>query len=445
MEMYEAAAREIANQVVAEPARLARVVSCNPVPAGFDEACARSSLGSFGRLALRRALTPSEVDRYLGLWRGVSEKQTFTEGARAVISAILQSPKFLYRVEYGASTTTGARRYTGQEIAARLSYLLWNTTPDAALLDAADKGELSTDEAVRARATAMLASPRARAGLRDYFAEYLNLQDFGLTPEAARGLEPTLAAAMREQALSDFESLVFDQGAPFTDLLTSTTTRVNATLAEYYGLPAPGGSGLASVNVPADNARAGLLTFGAFLVNLGNGQTTQPVRRAKFIREMVLCQPVIQPPEEVNTTLPMVDPTTPRTTRQRLEQHLTDGACKGCHASLDPLGLSFEIFDALGRTRTTELGLPIITAGNLDGQPFEAPRDLAELLAERPEAKSCAVTRLYRYASGAVEDVDDSARLAPVNAAYADSNGKLRDVLLSYIGSSLFTTVSDPQ
>ena len=442
--MFETVAMQIAGQVVGDPARLARVVSCTPVPAAFDEACARSSLTSFGRLAFRRALTASELDRYVGLWQTVADKQTFTEGARAVVSAILQSPKFLYRVEYGASAA-GQRRYTGQEIAGRLSYLLWNTTPDAALLAAADNGELDTDAAVRAKATELLASPRARAGLRDFFAEYLFLQDFGLSPEASRSLEPAVAAAMREQALSDIESLVLDQDAPFTDLLTSTTTHVNATLANYYGFPAPSGAGFTSVTVPEGSPRAGLLGSGAFLVKLGNGLSTKPVRRAKFIREMVLCQPVLQPPADVNTTLPMVDPTAPRTTRERLEQHLVDPVCKGCHATLDPLGLSFEIFDEVGRTRTTELGLPIVTAGSFDGQAFEDPRGLAQLLAATPDAKSCAVARFYRYASGAVEDPNDRARIAPLNAAYTNSNGKLRDVLLNFVGSPLFTTVSDPQ
>lgn len=445
VEQFELAAQQVAAQVVADAARFGRVIACAPAPRAFDSACARRSLASFGRRVFRRPLTDAEVDRYEGLWRAAAAPAGFAPGAAAVVSALLQSPKFLYRTEYGQPVAgTATRRYTGYELASRLSYFLWNTTPDDALLEAAARGALDTDDGIRATAEAMLISPRARAGLDDYFAELLRLDDFGLADEASRNLPPSLAAGMRRQALLDLDDIVFDRDATFSELVEGTTTHVDAELARHYGLPTPTGTGFVRVTLPQDGPRTGFLTFGAFLVKSGNGLKTSPVRRGKLIREGLLCQAVPPPPPNVDASIPELDPSAPRTTRQRLEQHRSQAGCSGCHALMDPLGLPFEIFDASAKLRATENGLPIDPSGELDGQPFATPRGLAHLLATSPKLDACTVSRLYRYASGAASDADDDRRLAPLREAFRASGGRLRALILAYVGSALFLQASDP-
>lgn len=444
VEQFESAAATLAAQIMADEARRAKVISCSPVPAAFDEACATTSVTQLGRRVFRRPLEQAETDRYVTLWRTLSDLSTFSFGAEGVVSAMLQSPKFLYRVEYGQPQAgESARRYTGYELASRLSYLLWNTTPDDDLLDAADRGDLDTDEGVAARAEAMLDSPRSRAGLRDFFAEFMYLKDFGVNAAASRTLSPELATAMREQALRDAEEIVFDSDTRFSELLDGTQTHLNGELAAHYGIPGPTGADFERVTLP-DGERVGLLGTGAFLVRQGNGEETSPVRRGKVILESFLCTTVPSPPAGVVPVIPEFDPNVPRTTRERLETHRNHAQCLGCHVAMDPLGLALENFDATAKFRTTDNGLPIDTSGEFDGQSFEGLRELATLLADSPRVAACTVTRFFRYASGAPESVADAQRLASLQSTFSEGGGRLRPTILAYLRSSLFTQASDP-
>jgi len=220
------------------------------------------------------------------------------------IAALLQSPNFLFRVEVGALIAAGqnGRDYTSLEMASRLSYALWNSTPDEALLAAGERGDLATEEGVRREAERLLASPRARGAVREFFSDMLRLSSLSNLPQN-RSLFPqmsdTIGAAMREGTLRSLERQLLDEEAPYRSIFDSRTTFVNAELASLYGVPAPTSGQFAAVTLPADGRRVGLLGEGSILAVTSHGHASSPTVRGRFIREALLCQSIPAPPPSV--------------------------------------------------------------------------------------------------------------------------------------------------
>ncbi len=444
VEKYVEAAYLLAEQTFLDQVKRTELLACTPTIA--DDECTRSYIVDFGRRAFRRPLEGDEVARYLTLATMVTtETDDAWQGVSYVTAAMLQSPNFLYRLEYGEpSKPRGARRLTSYELASRLSYALWDTTPDDALLDAAKEGELDSVAGLRRQAERLLASPRARTAMRTFFAEYMHLRDFGLPDsERSKGIAQSLAAAMREETLLSMERTVFDDKSRLLDLFASTTTYLNAELAEHYGLPAPS-QDWGVVELPPDGPRSGLLSRSAFLVTHGDGNKTKPVARGKFMREVLLCTSVPPPPEGVIASLPEPDPNTKATVRERLAEHRANPSCQGCHTLMDDLGLAFETFDALGRVRTEEYGLRIDPAGVLDGEPFDDARALSNLLANHERADDCFVRTVYRQVLGEVEGAKQSDAIAALLARNREEGGRLDQLFLALVESELFRTVIAP-
>ncbi len=451
VEQFELGALSLAAQWFTDPGRYGRVVPCAPSGA-LDAACARSAIVWFGRVAFRRPLTDAEVTRYLVLWDGGARATSnFHRGIEQVLAGMMQSPKFLYRTEYGQPAGSGTRRYTGYDTAARLSFVLWNTTPDAQLLDAAGAGELDRREGVRAHAARLAGSSRARTGLRAFFADLMNLGELGdpgsegvPRPEVGGAVPGPLAAAMREEVLRNWESATFDERLDVSELLRSRSTFVNRSLAQHYGLPATAATGYERITLPETSPRAGMLTRGALLVRGTSGTESSPVRRGKFARERLLCQPVPAPPGDVNTMLDPVDPNKPHTARQRLERHATDGGCRSCHRAMDPIGLALENFDATGRFRSTDHGLTIDPSGDLDGQPFRDAAQLGERLAQHEALGPCLVTSFYRHATGQTVRTQEQVVVDRLSERFNGSGRKLRDLVLDLITSEVFLHATGP-
>ncbi len=252
VQQYETSALEVSQWAVADANRRSALVGCQPA-GPMDSACAQSFLSRFGRLAFRRPLVDSEVNRYLALFATAAD---FWSGIQLVVAGMLESPKFLYRDELGVPSPANPSQLQvqGYPMASRLSYFLWGTQPDDALLDAAGQGDaLSSQSSISAQVTRMLASPKARAGLRQFFYESLDLQDMGVLGD------PTLASDLHEEALSLVDDIVFSRNAAWEELFTSTYTFLNQEPREVLRFAGAGRNGIREGQSAGCVAASGLL------------------------------------------------------------------------------------------------------------------------------------------------------------------------------------------
>jgi hypothetical protein len=440
---FDDAALGVTALVFNDTAKRSALVGCAPTVTLATDPCVRAFVVSFGRRAWRRPLETAEVERYVGIVATLAPMADVWTGLRYAVAGLLESPWFLYRVELGEPDPAMKYplRFSSYEVAERLSYFLTDTTPDGPLLDAASRGETLTDAGLAAQAARLAASPRSHAAVSRFFREYLStdalstlVKDGTVFPKAT----PTLAAALRDEVDATTTDLVFTRHADLRDLLDNHQTFVNAELAALYGLPANTAKGTALVpaTLPDTGVRQGLLGMGAFLALNARTNRTSPTLRGKFVREQLLCEPIQPPPANVAAAFDMAAPAANQTLRQRLEPHITNAACSGCHALMDPLGFAFEHFDALGAYRANEGGLPIDDSGTVDGHTFTGPRELAAVLRGMPEVTTCLTKQIYRYATGHLE-IDGEAPVVAGIGARAQTAG---NAFLDYLTA---TTMSD--
>jgi hypothetical protein len=385
------------------PEKRDALVGCVPAD-DTDEACFRSFVTSFGRRALRRPLTAGEIDRYAGLIAEAEQTGDFYAAVEVALRAFLQHPEFLYRIEIGTpvSDAPGVFRLGDYEMASRLSYFLWGTTPSVAILDRADAGEIRTPDQIADLAHEMLTDERARARVGRFHALWLGYEQLSHGPE--------LSAAMRAETQALIDRVVFDEGLPWQDLLRAEETFVDATLAELYGLPAPA-NGPAWVDY-GDTGRRGLLSQGSFLSAATAVDDTSPIQRGLLIRTRMMCMDIPPPPPGVD-----IDNTEPEAGQCKDEFYrvtLGQPACAGCHDFMNPIGLGLEQYDNRGAFRTHEKDIPsceIPGDGAVDGQPFSGPAELSSLLLESGTLNACVTRQLYRFATGRSE-------LAPIDEAF---------------------------
>ena len=442
VESYEEAALILAEQALRTSERQARLVPCQPTGVG-DRACAEQAVTQIGQALWRRPLSADERERLTTL--AISAAATygdFFEGLEAAVAAMLQSPWFLYRIELGEEDpdAPGTRRFTGWDLASRLSYFLWNTTPDAELLRAAEAGELSTDAGLRAQAERLLASPRAREGVRNLFSEQFHLHELDYQTKDAASFEhysSELGADAREETLRLLEHIVFDVDADFRDAMTTRTTFINPRLAALYDVPAPSLDGFAQVNLPEGEQRAGLLGHASLLSLNSHPIASSATLRGYFVRTVLLCQQIPPPPVNVDTSIPEPSGMT-RTLRDRVAEHLEDPSCAGCHDLVDPIGLGLENFDALGRWRDTDNGAMIDPSGELDGAAFLTPDALGAAVRDHEDFAPCVVKTTLRYALGRRASFGERGVRNELEARFARSGYRVKPLLLEVVMSPMF-------
>jgi hypothetical protein len=448
---YQVAIEAATAQVFADTKRRDALVGC--VPQGIsDTACFRSFIERFGRLAWRKALTPAQLDRQTAL--ATTLAQTFgnpTDGLRATTNALLASPNFLYRLERGEPEAgTSFWRFNGYEMASRLAYFLTDSTPDDALLQAAERGLLATADGVRAEAERLIqggAEAPGRESVRNFAKELFRLEIV-----AARAKDPSFLAytpglqqAMVREVPAMFEDLVFEQGAPATNFFTTRTTYVNADLAKLYGVDATGltSNSWVKVSLPANGPRAGYLGTGAFLSEFANQKEGSPTQRGKFIRTALLCEVIPDPPANAATNLEDQPGDVHRTRRDKLAAHREQGgACTGCHALMDPLGLPLENFDAIGAYRETDGGLALDLSGDLDGVAFNGPAELGQLLSQNEKVASCLVRNFYRYATGVLEATGQEPAIEQLTTQFEAQGKDMRKLIVDLVASDGFRLVA---
>jgi hypothetical protein len=363
---------------------------------------------------------------------------------RRVVTTLLQSPLFLYRVEKGVAVPgTSLHKLTGHEVATRLAYLLWGTMPDGDLLRAAGAGELETRAHVATHARRLLADPRARATVRRFYEQWLDLRllpelgkEKSVYPEFGRDTPKLLY----EELLRFVDYATWEADGRFETLLLSPVTFVNGRLAKFYGLR--GIEGEAWVRVEDDKRRrAGILTSGGFMAMHAKRQESHPIKRGLMLREQLLCQIPPPPPDNVNIQLPKTSQALP-TLRDRLEEHRLDVGCAKCHRLFDPLGLAFEHYDGAGRFRTQDNGKPIDASGKLvssdvDGD-FSDGIELIERLARSAQVRECFVRQWFRFAYGRTESKEDACTINELVAAFDAAAHDVRELLVALTQTDAF-------
>jgi hypothetical protein len=437
IDLYAQAALMIAKEVFSSDRRKT-IVPCEP-KTQLDPACLNTFLKTFGRRVFRRPLSDAEIHTYTTLAAQVGISDPWSS-LQYVTAALLQSPNFLYRVELGerAPERPGWFRYTGYEIAARLSLLLRNSAPDLQLLAAAERGELDTAEGVMAAAERLLDDQMlTERMLEELYSEYLDLplldQAHFPTEMDPRG---TLGQSMREDVLETIKRIALREQGDMRTLFTTSSFMVNTDLAALYGIDAPPAK-LENVTLSDGSPRAGILTTGALLTLYGRPNRTSPTLRGLFVRQRLLCGTVPPPPPGI----PAIQDTgeAGATIREQLAEHRANPTCAACHQSMDPIGLGMEDFDQFGRYRETyEDGQVVEASGELDGETFTGARQLGALLAENPRATACLVRQLYRYASARLEVASEQQTLNELNQAFSASGYQLRPLLVALVGSDGF-------
>lgn len=424
----ETLAQKTSEALLAQPSLRDSVVGCAP-KGPDDAACFRSFITTFGRRAYRHPLPQSEIDELMTLQSLAVESGDFYTGVDSVLRVVFQDPQFVYRVEIGAPIEgqPGAAKLPGWEVATRLSYFLWGSTPDDALLDAAAQGKLGDATGIAAEAKRMLADRRARARFERFHALWLGYDKPALTP---------LTQAMRKESDALVDRVVFDEQRTWTDLFTSNEAWLDDTLASHYGMLPPGKPGWVDVS---QVSRAGVLSEASFLSVANKFSDTSPTQRGKFIQERILCTPIPPPPPNVKADAPPSG--TAVCKADRYAEH-RQGGCQGCHALLDGVGNGLEQYDEVGRFRKVEKDAPqcaIDGRGEVPGVgTFKGPAELGALLAGSPLLDTCLVKQIFRFANGQRETADDDAIVQHVLAKFLASGARFEELLLAFVTEDAF-------
>ena len=304
-----------------------------------------------------------------------------------------------------------------------MSYLLWGSAPENALLDAAASGALDRGEERRAQATHMLTDARARAQVDRFHALWLGYERMALQAD--------LVQRMRAETAALIGRVVFEQPRSWLSVFDSSETFIDATLATHYGLSVTAPTQPAWIDV-SSSGRRGILSHGTFLSSVSNPGDTSPTKRGKLIRERLMCQTIAPPPPDVKADTPP-DTTVAECKWDQYAAHRSKARCTGCHSQMDPVGFGLENFDRAGRYRTHDDGKPqciIEGKGELVGYgTFQGPAELAGLIKSAGGVSACAVRYLLQFATGHTLDEADDARLSSLAQRF-DAEGQRFDTLL---------------
>lgn len=391
--------------------------------------CGLRSALNLARRAFRRPLRPAESALFEQLFAAGLAPQA---ALRQAVELILQSPQFLYLSDAPDADRPidGAAALDPYALAARLSYFLTDTAPDAALIAAAEAGELETRAQIAAHARRLVADPRARRTLTAFHRDWLDvwrLQNTTRDPERYPAFGPHVVDAMLTELDLYVGEVVWAGDGRFDTLLYGDVTWVDRSLAAIYGLPDPG-EGWHRVRLADD--RPGVLTRSAFLAAHAYAGSSSPVQRGAFVLHDLLCE-TLSPPADVNMDLPEPSEAAP-TIRERLEQHWTSPACAACHTRIDPLGFAFEHFGALGEWRDTwEDGTPIDDTGEFEeAGAFDGAAQMIAAVGAAEAVRACYATRWFEYAVGRPAEPADTCAVQTLTARFAESDGDIRNLLV---------------
>jgi hypothetical protein len=408
------------------------------------ELCATEILTELARRALRRPLTElgPNIETLLTFYRSGAEQNGFVTGIQHALARLLVDPQFIFRFEREPVGLDEGAVYPLDdfELASRLSFFLWSSIPDDALLLRAAGGELGVPGALESEVLRMLGDSKAEALVQNFASQWLGLRTLDSLNPVSRDYDANLRLSFERETRLLFASLL-EQDRSVVDLLTADYSFVDERLARHYDIPNIRGSRFRRVDLEG-TGRRGLLGHGSILTGTSSPTRTSPVIRGAWILENILGTPPPSPPPGVESNLdePLVGVERVLSQRQRLERHRADPSCAACHQIIDPLGFSLENFDLTGRWRETDRGAPIDASGMLwDGTALNGPEGLRRALVERQDLFVQTLTeRLMTYALGRGLEHYDMPAVRGIVERAAEDDYRLSAILLGIVESVPF-------
>jgi len=428
------------------------IVGCPPSGASGEKACFDAFVDTFAQRAFRRPLDGGERERLGAYYSSMRATYDFNETMRLVVNGIVQTPQFLYRVEYGDGSGSKIK-LTGYEVASRLSYLFWDSMPDADLFAAAADGVLDTPSGVEAQVLRLVKDTRSASALGQFGREWLDIgriESFAEDKDVAvfPGFDKTVAADMKAGLGMYIDETLLGEGGGLKTLLTSNVGFVSAKTAAIYGVGAPAGAGLQRVELNAAE-RKGLATQPAILAGLAARSEHSPIKRGVWMMSHIMCQPAPPPPVDLNTKEPAPAPGSNLTKRERtVMEHEAVALCKSCHVQIDGIGFGFEGYDAVGKYRTTEkvadgsmkavdTSAVIKETGDMDGD-YASGIEMIDAIARSEQVAQCFVEHFYRYAlSRSVVD-EDGCNIARITDQTVANQGDFAGMLNGLVKTDTF-------
>lgn len=423
-----------------------RLIRSTPAAGADREAvldAARSNLSALLPRAFRRPVEAETVERYVQIVEMVlDDGGSFERAMQVAVQAVLVSPRFLFRLEADPQAPETVRELDDWELATRISYFLWSGPPDDELFAAARAGKLRDTQELERQIRRMLRDPRASALVENFAGQWLqlrNLDTLSIDSKRFADFTPELRRAMRQETELLF-SAVIREDRSVLELLTAEYSFINEPLAKLYGIEGVSGNEFRQVSL-AGTPRAGLLGHASILTVTSNPTRTSPVKRGKWILDNLLATPPPPPPPNVPALESQAGAAKEAVSlREQMELHLADPGCAGCHRLMDPLGLGLENFDAIGRWREQDQGLPIDAHGELPGGlTFNGPVELRQVLLERQlDFRRCIAGKLLTYALGRGLEYFDECTLDAITAAMQQQDDRFGALVLAIIESPPF-------
>ncbi len=406
---------------------------------GNEQIYGREVLNRFLRNVWRRPVTPLEVDQFMGLFAKYRPGfSTFEDTMVEVLATALASPEFLYLTQRVSTDKVKSANISELELASRLSVFLWSSIPDDELLKLAEQGKLRNPDVLAGQVKRMLADPRSRRFSQNFVEQWLGLD--GLN--SVTHIPAPLRDSIREEPIAFFDE-VLKQNRSIMDFIHSDYAVVNEQLAAHYGLAKIYGPHFRKVPITAQSNRGGILTIAAMLAMNSDGKDSNPLKRGVWMLKRILHDPPPPPPPNV----PEVDLTNPEilkmTLKERIVDHRNKAACLSCHAKIDPWGIAFENYDALGIFRTSIKNKPVDATSELFNHQTLAGIEGVKryLLAERQDQFARAmVHKLTAYALGRPLSFGDRADIDSLTAQLRQHDDKLGDLISLIISSNLFNS-----
>jgi hypothetical protein len=390
-------------------------------------------------------VTAADVEPLLEFYRDGAATDGFDAGMQLAVKRLLVSPEFLFRVERSATVAAEAaptQLLDEFALASRLSFFLWSSIPDEALLAAAEAGRLAEPKELEGQVRRMLADPKADAFVENFAGQWLFLRNLdSIVPVQSYfpDFDDTLRQGLRRETELFFASIVREDRSAL-DLLRADYTYLNERVAHHYGVPGIKGAHFRRVNWPADSPRRGLLGHGSILAVTSYPDRTSPVVRGKWILENLLGTPPPNPPADVPELVATDGAGSALPMRERLARHREDPSCASCHALMDPLGFALENFNAIGQWRTLGLaGEPIDASGALpDGTPFQGVVGLRNALLSSDLFLTTLTEKLMTYALGRGIEYYDMPTVRAVVRDAAEGDYRFSDLILGVVASPAF-------